>query len=232
MDEFVPDRIDNDAVRVKFAEAARDVMHGFVGSEASTESLEPMVASLRALADTIDKLPDRDRLALMREAHARAESAGMSFMREGSGVDDRAVAGRANPMGVDFEYDRMGTFSGEPGAPTSAYDDIVVGLTLRRAFQGAPGRAHGGIVAAAFDDVTGWVIGRLGEPAYTGEITVRFNAPVPVGERLVIRTRLSDRERRKLFITAEMFTDDGTKIATCKATYITVDPATFGGIPQ
>ncbi len=232
MHELVPDRIDNDGVRIAFAEAARDVVHGFVGSEVSTESLAEMVASLRSISDLMADLPERDRLALMREARARAESAGTSFMREGSGVDDRAVAGRANPMGVEFEYDHLGNFGGEPGAPTSAYDDIVVGLTLRRAFQGAPGRAHGGIVAAAFDDVTGWVIGRLGEPAYTGEITVRFNAPVPVGERLVIRTRLNDRERRKLLITAEMFSDDGSEIAICKATYITVDPATFGGVPQ
>ena len=74
---------------------------------------------------------------------------------------------------------------------------------LRRAFEGAPGRAHGGIVAAAFDDVTGFVIGQLREPAFTGELTVRYLAPVPVDEPLEMRARLEGRERRKLFITAE-----------------------------
>ena len=114
----------------------------------------------------------------------------------------------------------------------SPYEDIVVALTLRKAFQGAPGRAHGGIVAAAFDDLTGWVIGRLGEPAFTGEITVRFQAPVPIDERVEIRTRLVDRDGRKLYITAEMTASNGAVIAICRATYITVDPSAFAGIPQ
>ena len=95
----------------------------------------------------------------------------------GSGFEDRAVAGRANPTSVDLEV----RFEETRWSP-----DVV----LHRAFEGAPGRAHGGIVAAVFDDVTGFVIGFLGEPAFTGELTVRFVAPVPVEELLVIRARL------------------------------------------
>jgi hypothetical protein len=69
-------------------------------------------------------------------------------------------------------------------------DEVVADVVLQRAFEGAPGRAHGGIVAAAFDDVTGFVIGMLQEPAFTGELTVRYLAPVPVDEHLEIRARL------------------------------------------
>jgi len=54
---------------------------------------------------------------------------------------------------------------------------------------------------------------------------------VPVDEQLVIRTRLERRERRKLFITAEMLAAD-VVIATCKAIYITVDPSIFAGAPD
>ena len=103
---------------------------------------------------------------------------------------------------------------------------------LRRAFEGAPGRAHGGIVAAAFDDVTGFVIGKLQEPAFTGELTVRYLAPVPVDETLEIRARLDGRERRKLFISAEMRTGARAVVATCRAIYITVDPSLFAGAPD
>ena len=102
---------------------------------------------------------------------------------------------------------------------------------LRRAFEGAPGRAHGGIVAAVFDDVTGFVIGKLREPAFTGELTVRYVKPVPIETLLEMRARLVDRERRKLFITAEC-RDCGDLVATCKAIYITVDPARFAGFPD
>ena len=85
-----------------------------------------------------------------------------------------------------------------------------------------------GIVAAAFDDVTGFVIGRLQEPAFTGELTVRYLAPVPVDEPLEIRARLDGRERRKLFISAEARAGE-TVVATCRAIYITVDPSRFAG---
>ena len=136
----------------------------------------------------------------------------------GLGFEDRAVAGQANPTSIDITVQ-----FGE--------DDVIADVTLRRAFEGAPGRAHGGIVAAAFDDVTGFVIGRLQEPAFTGELTVRYLAPVPVDEPLEMRARLDGRERRKLFISAEAI-HDGQVIATCKAIYITVDPSRFAPMPD
>ena len=139
-------------------------------------------------------------------------------MTAGSGFADRAVGGAANPTSVDVDV----RFEGE---------EVIARVVLRRAFEGAPGRAHGGIVAAVFDDVTGFVIGKLREPAFTGELTVRYVKPVPIETPLEMRARLVDRERRKLFITAEC--RDGDEIvATCKAIYITVDPSRFAGFPD
>ena len=153
----------------------------------------------------------RDRLALMRN---RPDGSVLG----GRGFEDRAVGGTSNPTSIELEvrYDN---------------DDVIADVVLRRAFEGAPGRAHGGIVAAAFDDVTGFVIGKLQEPAFTGELTVRYLAPVPVEETLEIRARLDGRERRKLFISAEMRAGE-VLVATCRAIYITVDPSRFAGAPD
>ena len=74
-------------------------------------------------------------------------------------------------------------------------------------------------------------LGQLREPAFTVEIGVRFESPVPVNTDLVVRTRLVGRERRKLFITAEMHAGDDL-VATCRATYVTVDPSVFAGAPD
>jgi acyl-coenzyme A thioesterase PaaI-like protein len=136
----------------------------------------------------------------------------------GSGSEDRAVGGWSNPTGVELEV---------------RFDngEVIADVVLRRAFEGAPGRAHGGIVAAAFDDVTGFVIGKLQEPAFTGELTVRYLAAVPVDEPLEIRARLDGRERRKLFISAELRTSDAV-VARCRAIYITVDLSRFAGAPD
>src|SRR5438477_13211725 len=125
----------------------------------------------------------------------------MPGLSGGSGFEDRAVGGRTNPTGVDVSVRYDG-------------DEVVADVVLRKAFEGAPGRAHGGIVAAAFDDVTGFVIGQIQEPAFTGELTVRYVAPVPVDEPLLMRARLAGRERRKLFIDATAH--HGEKlVATC-----------------
>ena len=128
----------------------------------------------------------------------------------GLGFEDRAVGGASNPTSVDVDV----RFEG---------DEVIATVVLRRAFEGAPGRAHGGIVAAAFDDVTGFVIGLLREPAFTGELTVRYVKPVPVDQPLEMRARLRGRERRKLFISGEVHADD-VVILTCRAIYVADRP--------
>jgi acyl-coenzyme A thioesterase PaaI-like protein len=199
-------------LRTAAAAALRDLNHTFVAREPADDMLRELAAGASRLTRAIGEAPRRDRMALIREA--RADGA----MMGGRGFEDRAVAGTANPTSVDIAV----RFEG---------DEVVADVVLRRAFEGAPGRAHGGIVAAAFDDVTGFVIGMLQEPAFTGELTVRYLAPVPVEERLEMRARLDGRERRKLFITAEVRRGD-TVIATCRAIYVKVDPARFAGAPD
>ena len=207
----------SEVVRAAAAAALRDLNHAFAEQDADDEQLAEIEREAQAMAAELDATPRRDRLALMR---ASIDAGGLPMGSAGSGFNDRAVAGAANPTSADIEAEL-----GDDDA------DVVARVVLRRAFEGAPGRAHGGIVAAVFDDVTGFVIGKLREPAFTGELTVRYVKPVPIETPLEMRARLVDRERRKLFITAEC--RDGDEIvATCKAIYITVDPSRFAGFPD
>jgi acyl-coenzyme A thioesterase PaaI-like protein len=189
----------------------RALNHAFVAHDPADDTLASIAKGADELTRLASEAPARDRLALMR---ASPEGSILG----GSGFEDRAVGGWSNPTGVELEV---------------RFDDgeVIADLVLRRAFEGAPGRAHGGIVAAAFDDVTGFVIGRLQEPAFTGELTVRYLAAVPVDQPLEIRARLDGRERRKLFISAELRTGD-VVVASCRAIYITVDLARFAGAPD
>jgi acyl-coenzyme A thioesterase PaaI-like protein len=201
--------------RIDAAAALRDLNHAFAAHDPDDEQLRTIGRDAHALVALLDTTTRRDRLALMR---AGAGSGPFPGAAAGSGFADRAVGGAANPTSVDLDV----TF--EP-------DEVTAQVVLRHAFEGAPGRAHGGIVAAAFDDVTGFVIGQIREPAFTGELVVRYLAPVPVNEPLEIRARLEGRERRKLFITAEA-RHLGEIVATCRAIYITVDPTRFAGAPD
>jgi acyl-coenzyme A thioesterase PaaI-like protein len=201
--------------RIDAAAALRDRNHSVAAHDPDDNTLQTIADRARAIVAQLATHARRDRLALMR---ASVDDGGFPIVPSGAGFSDRAVAGAANPTSVDIDV------SFEP-------DEVVARVVLRQAFEGAPGRAHGGIVAAAFDDVTGFVIGQIHEPAFTGELTVRYLAPVPVNEPLEMRARLESRERRKLFITADA-RHNGEIIATCRAIYITVDPARFAGFPD
>jgi acyl-coenzyme A thioesterase PaaI-like protein len=193
------------------AASLRTLSHAFAAHDPEDDALAAIREAATELAYRVDEAPVRDRLALMRD---RSDGSVLG----GRGFEDRAVGGWSNPtsLGLEVRYDD---------------DEVVADVVLRRAFEGAPGRAHGGIVAAAFDDVTGFVIGKMQEPAFTGELTVRYLAPVPVDEHLEIRARLDGRERRKLFISAEAHAGEAV-VATCRAIYITVDPSRFAGAPD
>jgi acyl-coenzyme A thioesterase PaaI-like protein len=53
-------------------------------------------------------------------------------------------------------------------------------ILIARQFEGPPGAAHGGIVAAYLDEVLGAAVVRAtGRIGVTGELTVRYVAPVP-----------------------------------------------------
>lgn len=204
-----------DQARLTAAAALRDLNHAFAAHDPDDDLLAELADVAKRQTARLQQCPRRDRLALM-----RAAGGGEVFPSTdaGYGFSDRAVGGATNPTAVDIDV----RFEGET---------VVAEVVLRRAFEGAPGRAHGGIVAAAFDDVTGFVIGTLREPAFTGELTVRYLAPVPVDETLVMTARLDGRERRKLYISAEARHGEQV-VATCHAIYITVDPARFAGAPD
>jgi acyl-coenzyme A thioesterase PaaI-like protein len=207
-----------DEARSDAAGALRDLIHAFAAHDPDDAELHEIASAATSLTEQLDTTAPRDRMALMRAAITSGATPSFPEMTEGSGFSDRAVGGATNPTSVDVQV----RFEGE---------EVIATVVLRRAFEGAPGRAHGGIVAAAFDDITGFVIGVLREPAFTGELTVRYVKPVPVDQPLEMRARLRGRERRKLFIEAECHHGDEL-VATCKAIYITVDPTRFAGAPD
>lgn len=127
--------------------------------------------------------------------------------------DECFVSGPFNPLGIAIEVHREG-------------DEAVARVELGAAFEGGPGRSHGGIVAAVFDDVLGYLLTLRRTPGFTGELTVRYLAPTPIGRPLVFRARIVGREGRKLFTVAEA-TADGTLVATASATFVAVSLSRF-----
>ncbi len=97
-------------------------------------------------------------------------------------------------------------------------------VTLAAEHQGAPGIAHGGIVAAVFDEALGALQAFLQEPAVTASLTTEFRAPVPIGTALFVRSRIDSRAGRKVRVsgTAHLGAVDGPVAGTASGLLVVV----------
>lgn len=105
-------------------------------------------------------------------------------------------------------------------------DNVVVSrFTVTKAHQGAPGLAHGGLLACAFDEALGSTVGNLlRRPAVTGKLETDFRRPVPVGSTLYIVARLDGTAGRKIYVSANGHLDaeDGPIAVQARALFVAV----------
>ncbi|OZM74715.1 thioesterase [Amycolatopsis antarctica] len=93
------------------------------------------------------------------------------------------------------------------------------------AHQGAPGLAHGGLLACAFDEALGACVGNLlRRPAVTGKLETDFLRPVPVGSTLFIAAHLDGVAGRKIYVSADGHLDaaDGPVAVRARGLFVTV----------
>jgi acyl-coenzyme A thioesterase PaaI-like protein len=90
--------------------------------------------------------------------------------------------------------------------------------------QGAPGLAHGGLLAAAFDEALGTVTWLLRVPAVTAHLEVDFKAPVPVGSTLVIDAVCTAVAGRKIYsaATGRLGAADGPVAVEARSVFVAV----------
>lgn len=196
--------------RARAGRAIRDVGHALVGHHAPVALLDRLSRTLDELTAELELGEPRGRAQVTSEGRWGEPPADGASM---TSYDERPVSGRASPWGLDLEVRRAG-------------DEVVATATLRAAHEGAPGRSHGGVVAALFDDVFGFVLNLYPQPAFTGELTVRYQAGVPIGVPLECRVRLAERDGRKWRMTGELTAGEQV-LATARATFITIDRAVF-----
>jgi acyl-coenzyme A thioesterase PaaI-like protein len=101
----------------------------------------------------------------------------------------------------------------------------VTGIfTVTEDHQGAPGLAHGGMLALAFDEVLGSLAWLVRAPSVTARLETDFRRPVPVGTTLVIRARIEGQHGRRLFVSADGHLDapDGHVAVRARATFMVV----------
>lgn len=106
---------------------------------------------------------------------------------------------------------------------TAAEDLTMLGrFVVAEEHQGAPGLIHGGVLAAAFDEVLGACNWLLLAPAVTGHLSVDFRKPVPVGATVTIRASIDGVDGRKVHTTGDGRFDDGTLVAEATGLFVQV----------
>ncbi|GAA3215502.1 PaaI family thioesterase [Streptomyces thermocoprophilus] len=79
---------------------------------------------------------------------------------------------------------------------------ITAEFTVQPAHQGAPGLAHGGVLATALDETLGSLNWLLRTIAVTGRLETDFVRPVPVGTTLHLQAEVTAVSGRKIYSTA------------------------------
>lgn len=74
--------------------------------------------------------------------------------------------------------------------------------------EGAPGITHGGLIATAFDDLFGFLLYRVGEPAVTRSLTVEYMSPVLLGVDYYFSAQVKEQHGRRLYVDALAVDDE------------------------
>ena len=202
--------------RVRAAGALRRLGHALVGHAADRDLLERIAELADRTVEVVEQGEPRSRpIDAMKRSLWDAPPTDGGRMTH---FPECVVSGHANPMGVAIHVHREG-------------EEAVATLNLGPAFEGAPERAHGGVVAAVFDDVMGYVLQLHRTPAFTGRLTVSYRAPTPLGRDLHVRAHLVDRSGRKLTIRSTM-TDGETTVADAEGLFIAIPPERLGLAPD
>ncbi len=208
-----------DDARLDAAAALRRLNDAFVAHDAEDALLGRIAAEARAATAELATGARRDRAARLAAHFGRLFTEGTvdeALRSTDNPMTDRAVAGTTNPISAEVTLGYDG-------------DEVVARTVLGTAYEGAPRRSHGGMVAALFDDIAAGVLPLAGVAAYTGELTVRYHRPVPVEEPLEFRARIDSHEGRKLRASADCLAG-GEVVASASVLYITVDTKEFGQV--
>lgn len=124
--------------------------------------------------------------------------------------DSCFVCGDANPKGLGVRF-------------TATAEEVVVETEIDPAFEGFPGHAHGGVIAALLDEAAGWACStQEGSLLLTAELKVSYRRPVPGGAQITVRGWVSGRKGKAWVGASRIEDQQGTVLATAEGLFVAV----------
>jgi acyl-coenzyme A thioesterase PaaI-like protein len=125
-------------------------------------------------------------------------------------LDFSPLAGAANPLAPPMTVGKEN-------------DTTLVGtVTFSAAYEGGPGLAHGGYVAAAFDEFLGLTQSLTGEAGMTAKLKVRYRSPCPLQTEMRLEGKVHKIEGREIVARGTMHAGERL-VADGEATFIVLE---------
>ncbi len=194
------------AQKRRLANAMRVVIERLTSSDAPEDELRRAADALERYADALAAHPR------LRFVHGFAESANAGDVA--AFFDRSPMIGLANPLAPPITIAKTGERTAEARAVFSS------------AYEGPPGNVHGGFVAAAFDEVLGFVQSLSGRPGMTGTLVVRYRKPTPLHTELRFTAEYVRSEGRKLYTEARLHAGD-VLCAEAEGIFVSIERARF-----
>jgi acyl-coenzyme A thioesterase PaaI-like protein len=185
----------------RLAAAMRLVIERLVPSNAPTEELRLAAEGLERYAEALRAHPRLEKVT----GHSESANAG----NVGAFFDQSPLIGLANPLAPPITI-------GKSGERTA-----LATVRFGSAYEGPPGSVHGGFVAAAFDEVLGFVQSLSGNPGMTGTLVVRYLEPTPLHEELRFEAEWVRSEGRKIFCEGKLIAN-GVVTAEAEGIFVSV----------
>jgi len=194
------------AQKRRLAAAMRLVIERLMPSDAPESELRLAADRLEEYAEALSAHPR------LRYVHGFAESANAGDVA--AFFDQSPMIGLANPLAPPVWIAKTGERTAEGR------------VTFGSAYEGPPGSVHGGFVAAAFDEVLGFVQSLSGRPGMTGTLIVRYRRPTPLHRELRFDAEFVGSEGRKLFTEARVYAGESL-CAEAEAVFVSIDRERF-----
>lgn len=202
----------------------REIIDRLVDTRAGADDLAAITDELEMVAVRLRQFDHGRRYDSYGEAaNASMPAAVATGSDDSPAVDDAAppsghadfspLLGRANPLAppMEFSIDSSGDVP-----------KVCADVTFGHAYEGPPGHVHGGIVAAAFDELLGATQAMSGSPGMTANLVVNYRAPTPLHVPLHFESTLDSVEGRKIRTSGRLFNGDSL-CAESTGLFISID---------
>ncbi len=187
----------------ELSESIRALTNLMIDRDLPLEHVKSAAKEIATIAAAMESLPQRTYRDMLDGA--------LGFM------DFSPVAGLANPIA--------------PPLVLRVDGDVVRGeVTFEQTHEGPPGHVHGGMLAAAFDELLGMTQSLSGAPGMTGRLTIHYRRPTPLRTPIRFVGRVENVSGRKISTVGESLVEvDGEWLVTaeCEGLFISIPHERF-----